>query len=869
MEKRCVLECVVYLKGTFTNIHNEEFTASISGSLDVKIPENNVELSKIIINKECTEFAYELIKQFRKNYSTKLIKFVGTFDVKTNCYIWNENDVPIIWDYKNKYNTILIVCDQLINFKNIPQHILDIMPGYQSFKKIGIQFNNIYNNRQDCSPSRASFASSQININISDNIDQVWQYDYNPQLNTSFDTIGKSMKRNGFETVWYGKNHFIASIATDVNEIPAFNTNSRGCLKEYGYDIYNTFGDTYYYANEGMFADNTIFELKVNDSNENVDFVDATGKYIGAIPYLKSQIDKQRPFHLELHLENPHDTQHFWQNFAEKPTKPQVQFWAPYLDEQIKLLQEKYPDRGIYNPYKFSELFQDAYIQNPNLVKNYFEDTFTAYMNNKDSLPFLSSFETDYVSDPSSRNSQFAFYTGFINSLVTDTTFPENKDDLMSWKNLINNYYGLLLEIDNYIFKLYNLLENNNMLDKVSVMIISDHGDMISSHGMKQKGLPFENACNVSCLVYSPYINASLRGSESNVLGSLLDVAPTLETLANISNENKSKFFLGKSLLEKSLNGLTVRNDNIPVMNVYNAWMTYLTYFYYKGWLIDNFKNNTILKDFNPSNFTKYLAFFTMIVTNINNKKYKLARYFNLQELFLYNFVFNPALSTLNITADMLITNVSGDITTIVLLNAAVYNYNNIVNNYFATNTWNFLHFLDYLTEQTSKQDTVELMCFYSSITNIVRSNVGFVFETPGYYNNTFPIGNNFIEYYDDPDHNYYFFMYDLYDDPNETVNLLDKGYPERQTPEIIATAGLLNDALNLELEKNKIVFFDFIIPDKIFNAIALNLGIHNGIIDKSNYISYASCFRLAKADGDKRTQSYYREAVSILQKKP
>ena len=867
MEKRCVLGCIVYVSGTFTNIRNEEFTASISGSLDVKIPENNVELSKIIINKECTKFADELIKNYRKNYPTRLIKFGGIFDVKTNCYIWNENDVPIIWDYKNNYNTILIVCDQLINFKNIPQHILDIMPGYQSFKKIGIQFNNIYNNRQDCSPSRASFASSQININISDNIDQTWQCDYNPQLNTSFDTIGKSMKRNGFETVWYGKNHFISSIATDVNTIPSFNTNSRGCLKEYGYDIYNTFGDTYYYLNEGMFADNTIFELKVNDSNENVDFVDATGKYIGAIPYLKSQINKKRPFHLELHLENPHDTQHFWQNFAEKPSKSQLQFWAPYLNEQVTLLQAKYPDRYIYNPYKFSELFQDAYIQNPNLVKNYFEDTFTAYMNNKDSLPFLSSFETDYVLDPSSRNSQFAFYTGFMNSLAIDTTIPENKDDLMSWKNLINNYYGLLFEIDNYIFKLYKLLENNNMLDKVSVMIISDHGDMMSSHGMKQKGLPFENACNVSCLVYSPYINASLRGSESNVLGSLLDVAPTLETLANISNENKSKFFLGKSLLEQSLNGLTVRNDNIPVMNVYNAWMTYLTYFYYKGWLIDNANNNTILTDFNPSNFTKYLGFFNMIVTNINNKKYKLARYFNLQELFAYNFAFNPALAKLDISDDTLINSVNGDILSVGLLNGSVDNYKNIVNNYFATNTWNFERFLAYLTEQTSIYDTIELMCFYSSITNIVSSNVGFVYEMPGYYNNTFPIYNNFIEYYDDPDHNYYFFMYDLHNDPNETVNLLDKGYPERQTPEIIATAGLLNDALNLELEKNKMVFFDFIVPDKIFTAIALNLGINDGVIDKSNYIDYASCFRLAKPDGDKHTQSYFPQALSILQK--
>ena len=53
---------------------------------------------------------------------------------------------PIPDSPKFKNNTILIVCDQLINFKNIPDRILDIMPGYKAFQSLGIQFNDIYNN---------------------------------------------------------------------------------------------------------------------------------------------------------------------------------------------------------------------------------------------------------------------------------------------------------------------------------------------------------------------------------------------------------------------------------------------------------------------------------------------------------------------------------------------------------------------------------------------------------------------------------------------------------------------------------------------------------------------------------------------------
>ena len=314
---------------------------------------------------------------------------------------------------KANLNSILIVCDQLINFKNIPEHILAILPGYQAFKKIGIEFTDIYNNKQDCSPSRASFQTSQLNVNISDNIDFPFQYEYNPQLSTDFDTIGKTLKRDGFETVWYGKNHLVSLLATDVNVVPAFNTNSRGSLKEYGFDIYNTYGDTYYYSNQGIFSDQTIFDFKVNSSLKDVDYEDITGKYIGAIPYLKSYKKTKKPFHLSINFENPHDTQHCWQNLALNPSKLQLQFWIPYLEKQIEYINSN--GGNASNPYKFSDSFPDAFIKNPNLIRNYFEETFSSYVNNNNTLPFLESYNADYVTDPTN-NSLFPFFFSFMSN---------------------------------------------------------------------------------------------------------------------------------------------------------------------------------------------------------------------------------------------------------------------------------------------------------------------------------------------------------------------------------------------------------------------------------------------------------------------
>lgn len=796
-------------------------------------------------------------KGFNNNFSNP-----GRQGSRIQKFVTRNPPVSQVINKKYKHNTILLVCDQMINFKHIPEKILAIMPGYQAFKSLGIQFNNIYNNRQDCSPSRASFVASQINVNVNDNIDQSWQYLYNPQLNTSFDTIGKSLKRNGHETAWYGKNHFVASIATDVYVVPAFNTNSRGCLREYGYDIFSTYGDSYYYSNEGMFADNIAFDCKINNSNPDFDFEDSSGKYIGAIPYLKARAKDDKPFHLELHLENPHDTQHFWQNLSQLPTKTQLQFWSPYINEQVTLLKYLNPDKDIYNPYDFSESFPDAYIKNPNLFRNYFEDVFLGYIGSTESLPFKDSYLNDYVLDPSSNNSQFSFFVGFAQSLISSTSFPTDKNDIMSWKNLINNYYGLLLEIDNYIFKVFLTLKNNNMLDATSVIIMADHGDMMSSHGLKQKGVTFENSCNVPCLIYSPYIPNQLRGTTSNVLGSLLDIAPTIETLANI--KIKSRSFSGKSLINWVGNNIVPRVIDEPVFNIYNAWMTTLCYFSYASWY-SNAPDNTILSDYNPTSYLKFQAFTTLIVDKIGGKKYKLTRYFNVIELFLYNFMFNSQFQ-ITITADMINSNLSSDVS-LNLLQNDVDTLKNIVETYFSSNSWNFKNLYNYIISIRGNKDDIVMLLFISSIMNIINSSIGCVFMIPGYYNTSYTIYNSFMDYYNAPDNNYYFFMYNVTDDPNELTNLLDKGYPDRQTSNVLNMASVLNNKMNLLIDKYKLIKFDMTLPTPLIDSLIINLKLQNNSITPENYVEYLNCFNLNKFDGDKKSQPYFDKVVDILKK--
>jgi hypothetical protein len=108
--------------------------------------------------------------------------------------------------------------------------------------------------------------------------------------------------------------------------------------------------------------------------------------------------------------------------------------------------------------------------------------------------------------------------------------------------------------------------------------------------------------------------------------------------------------------------------------------------------------------------------------------------------------------------------------------------------------------------------------------------------------------------------------MYNVTDDPNEITNLLDKGYTNRQTSQVMAIASVLNDNLNLLIDKYKIVYFDFIVPTPVFISMALNLKI-NKTITSQNVSEFTSCFGLNKSDGDVKTQPHYDSVLDILSK--
>lgn len=522
-------------------------------------------------------------------------------------------------------STLLVVTDEQTSYSNLPECILLKLRGYQMLRRMGVEFTNMQCNRQACSPSRSVLMSGIINTGVQDNIDQSYQNEYIPYLSGDVDTFGKICLKEGVETAYYGKNH-VDSRLTSLGPVN-FTENTTGSMRQYGIQKYSVFGDPGY--DHGYINDPRTLYTKLSPTSVNYDHVDKNGnKSSGILPYLKSRSIDKKPFYLEYHIINPHDTQNFYQNLGETPKAKANQYTQPYLEKQLG---------DEMNPFEYSEQFRKAYVKNPNLTANYFEDTFEAYSTKIDLLPFKESFELSYVTDPvvGKIEPYLAGSQIFIEKIFT---LAKDKKDIANWKNLINNYYGLIIEADSYLYTVLKFLEANNMLETTNVVFTADHGDMMSSHGLKQKSYPFKACMNVPLLIHSPKIHNHLKGTKSDVLCSLIDINKTLINLQfdeKISKGlTKNSKFLGKSILKNNGCNLKIDKNRKRFFHYADGFMFNLTYFGYVIFL----KTVEISKVRNPPrNYFEYKSMFYLTISKINNEYYKYGKYYCIKDLIQYN----------------------------------------------------------------------------------------------------------------------------------------------------------------------------------------------------------------------------------------
>ncbi len=534
-------------------------------------------------------------------------------------------------------NALVFLMDQQTNYQLLPQEIRDLLPGYNAFRKIGIEFTNIHTNRMDCSQSRAVSHTSIMNTGIQELTNQQLQVDTIPFLNENLDTPGKVFKRNKYETCYYGKNHFDGRLTFNIYKTPSYTTNTKGAMKVYGYDLYNTWGEAGF-PTRGMFNDCMYLEHFQPPNSAEYDYLDkATGnKLEGVLPYLRARAEDGKSFFLEYDLTNPHDIENAAINITELYGSQLIynisQFYFPFMEEQVKEL-------GTQNPYFYNREFVDAYIKNPNLTTNYLDKTFEEYKTNLKNLPYLDSFLNNNGQNPKF-NRITPFLAGFQEFYNYFNTIGSNStENVMVWKNLVNTYFGLMIEVDSYLFKIYQTMEQLGLLDNTVVIITADHGEHLSSHGLRSKGAPWESGNNIPFVVCSPDLS-EYWGTKSDYLGSTLDLIPTLIDLCNLRFGDYTQY-CGESVFFRNSNCKLVPKTNLfstkVIPYLWNTSAALNSYFTYLQWYSASTPEIQAKIYKNPNNFLEYQYSYMMSYQYVGGKLYKFGRYFSLLDVLLQN----------------------------------------------------------------------------------------------------------------------------------------------------------------------------------------------------------------------------------------
>jgi len=125
-----------------------------------------------------------------------------------------------------------------------------------------------------------------------------------------------------------------------------------------------------------------------------------------------------------------------------------------------------------------------------------------------------------------------------------------------AWKKSTAVYWGYVTMMDDLLGGLLQVLEDDGVLDDTLVIFMSDHGEMLGSHGLWHKMMPYEECLRVPLLMrYPKRIKPGIR---SQVVSSLIDIPATI--LSAVGEETPDAY-LGRDLSRAFQDGAEFQID--------------------------------------------------------------------------------------------------------------------------------------------------------------------------------------------------------------------------------------------------------------------------------------------------------------------
>lgn len=103
-------------------------------------------------------------------------------------------------------------------------------------------------------------------------------------------------------------------------------------------------------------------------------------------------------------------------------------------------------------------------------------------------------------------------------------------------KYMMKNYFGLVSEIDYWVGEVLDALEKTGKADNTIVVFMSDHGEMLGAHGMREKNIFLEESARVPFMIRYP---DKIRPAVVDDYVTTLDLFATIMDYTGVSEEKR------------------------------------------------------------------------------------------------------------------------------------------------------------------------------------------------------------------------------------------------------------------------------------------------------------------------------------------
>jgi len=459
------------------------------------------------------------MKAGRRSIRISIIYFVMilVYSFSANAQQTKKNLLFIITD-QQRYDALSFAGNTVLETPNLDQ-----------LAQQGVYFQNAYTPCAVCGPARSSILTGHTieNTGVNSN-SKTYYYDEEPVM--EMPTFDEILSDSGYHCEYYGKWHVLSSHA-EIYKNPIQ-------VAENGRHIFGPGGQSQIYRDYL----NTLGEIPAPGA----------GEFLGGIlryPYKADPLDK-----------------YFGTSYEELEAQG-IKHTQPEQHGELKLDQEH-----TLTAYQAKETI--AALER--LQDSTFSITCSFHFPHAPMLPsepYYSMYPPEEMVPPVSISDDMR-YSPYerSNSRLNN---PEYADPELI-KYMISNYYGLVKEIDVWVGKILDKLDELDLADNTLVIFTSDHGEMLGAHGMREKNIFYEESAHIPLLMRFPdEINPETR---VNGYVSLVDLFPTILDYLH-AGEHASD--------GKSLRGLIEGTDNEHGKYVVTEWNS-------NG---DNTPNYMIVKD--------------------------------------------------------------------------------------------------------------------------------------------------------------------------------------------------------------------------------------------------------------------------------